>query len=245
MSRDIAARDAGAPLALSSITDKLIANRGVERSDALFAGQIDTSAKALAKNTKALGVGDKAPPTSLRTTKGVLWSLEDHLRRGEADSLVVVFYRGTWCAYCNLYMRQLIAVQSELSDVKAALVAVSPEAEPISAEDPVNVYMRDILSAEAHSTEDTSFVVLVDENNKLADQFGLSFEMDEDAKDVLRGIGLDLETRNAGGGWTLPVPGTFVIDRSGKIAYAHIDADYRNRPDPQEILAICRSLQKT
>jgi peroxiredoxin len=69
--------------------------------------------------------------------------------------------------------------------------------------------------------------------------------MDDGAKQTLRGIGLDLEKRNAGGGWTLPVPGTFVIDRSGKIAYAHVDADYRNRPDPQEILATCRSLRKT
>jgi peroxiredoxin len=125
------------------------------------------------------------------------------------------------------------------------LIAVSPEAEPITADDPVNVYMRDILSAEAPSTEATSFVVLVDQDNKVADKFGLAFEMDDGAKQTLRGIGLDLEKRNAGGGWTLPVPGTFVIDRFGKIAYAHVDADYRNRSDPQEILATCRSLQKT
>jgi peroxiredoxin len=245
MSRDNAAREAAAPLALSSITEKLIANRGAEQSGALFAGQINTSAKALATRTKALGVGDKAPSFSLSTTKGGLWSLENYLDRGETDSLVVVFYRGTWCAYCNLYMRQLIEVQSQLSDANAALIAVSPEAEPISADDPVNVYMRDVLSAEAPRTEDTSFVVLVDQGNKLADKFGLSFEMDDGAKEVLRGIGLDLEKRNAGGGWTLPVPGTFVIDRSGKIAYAHVNADYRSRPDPQEILATCRSLQKT
>src|SRR5262245_12470388 len=168
MSRDNAAREAAAPVALSSITEKLIANRGVEQSGALFAGQIDTSAKALAMRTKALGVGDKAPRFSLSTTKGGSWSLEDYLHRGETDSLVVVFYRGTWCAYCNLYMRQLIEVQSQLSDANASLIAVSPEAEPISADDPVNVYMRDVLSAEAPSTEDTSFVVVVDEGNKLA-----------------------------------------------------------------------------
>jgi peroxiredoxin len=42
----------------------------------------------------------------------------------------------------------------------------------------------------------------------------------------------------------LPVPGTLVIDRSGHIAYAHVDADYRNRPEPQEIVAVCRSLRR-
>jgi peroxiredoxin len=67
--------------------------------------------------------------------------------------------------------------------------------------------------------------------------------MDDAAKNVLRTSGLDLEKRNADGRWTLPVPGTFVIDGSGRIAYAHIDPDYRKRPEPQEIVAICQSLQ--
>jgi peroxiredoxin len=245
MSREITAKETAAPLALSSITKKLIADQGVERSDALFAGQINTSTKALARRTKILGVGDKAPHFSLSTTNGGSWSLEDYLSQGEADSLVLVFYRGTWCAYCNVYMRQLIEVQSQLSDAKASLIAVSPEAEPISVDDPVNVYMRDVLSAEAPRTEATSFLVLVDQDSKVADKYGLAFEMDDGAKATLRGIGLDLEKRNAGGGWTLPVPGTFVIDRSGTIAYAHVDADYRNRSDPQKILATCRSLHKT
>jgi len=67
--------------------------------------------------------------------------------------------------------------------------------------------------------------------------------MDDAAKDVLKSSGFDLERRNADGRWTLPVPGTFVIDRFGNVAYAHVDADYRNRPEPQEIVSVCRSLQ--
>src|SRR6202011_2593894 len=74
------------------------------------------------------------------------------------------------------------------------------------------------------------------------DQFGLSFEMDDAAKNLLRSSNIDLEKRNADGRWILPVPGTFVIDQSGHIAYAHVDADYRNRAEPQEIVAICRAL---
>jgi len=68
--------------------------------------------------------------------------------------------------------------------------------------------------------------------------------MDDAAKNVLKSSGLDLEKRNADGRWILPVPGTFVIDRSGHIAYAHVDADYRNRPEPQQIAAICRALRR-
>jgi peroxiredoxin len=64
------------------------------------------------------------------------------------------------------------------------------------------------------------------------------------AKNVLKSSGLDLEKRNADGRWILPVLGTFVIDRSGYIVYANVDADYRNRPEPREIAAMCRSLRR-
>jgi peroxiredoxin len=79
---------------------------------------------------------------------------------------------------------------------------------------------------------------------KVAEKFGLTFEMDDAAKNVLKSSGLDLEKRNADGRWILPVLGTFVIDRSGYIVYANVDADYRNRPEPQEIAAMCRSLRR-
>jgi AhpC/TSA family len=93
------------------------------------------------------------------------------------------------------------------------------------------------------SAEDARFPVLIDHGGKVAEQFGLTFEMDDAAKNVLKNSGLDLEKRNADGRWILPVPGTFVIDRSGSVAYAHVDADYRTRPEPQEIVAMCRSLR--
>ena len=214
---------------LTQFTEKLIAQRGVEQSNVLFGGQIAPATKALSARTNAIGVGDKAPHFSLPTAEGGMWSLEECLGQGEYGSLVVVFYRGTWCPYCNLYLRGLLDVRSQLSDAKAALIAVSPEAAPAPAEDA--------------SAEGTRFPVLVDQGGKVAEQFGLTFEMDDAAKNVLKSAGFDLAKRNADGRWTLPVPGTFVIDRSGNVAYAHVDADYRNRPEPQEIVAMCRSLR--
>ena len=115
------------------------------------------------------------------------------------------------------------------ADANAALIAVSPEAAP---------------AGDNASAEDARFPVLIDHGGKVAEQFGLTFEMDDAAKNVLKSSGLDLEKRNADGRWILPVPGTFVIDRSGSVAYAHVDADYRTRPEPQEIVAICRALQR-
>jgi peroxiredoxin len=215
---------------LAEFTDKLIARRGVERSNLLFGGQIGPATEALRARTSAVGVGQLAPAFSLPTAEAGTWRLAEHLAHGKFSSLVVVFYRGTWCAYCNIYLRGLLEIRSQLTDANAALIAVSPEAAPAS---------TDGASAEA-----PGFPVLIDHGGKVAEQFGLTFEMDDAAKNVLRSSGLDLEKRNADGRWTLPVPGTFVIDRSGHIAYAHVDADYRNRPEPQEIVAMCRSLRR-
>jgi peroxiredoxin len=214
---------------LTDFTEKLIARRGVEQSNQLFGGQIGPATKALSARTNYIGVGDKAPDFSLPRAEGGIWNLSEHLAQGKCSSTVVVFYRGTWCGYCNIYLRGLLETRSQLSDANATLIAVSPEAAP--------------SPTDSSSSVGAPFPVLIDHGGKVAEQFGLTFEMDDAAKNILKGSGIDLEKRNAGGRWILPVPGTFVIDRLGQIAYAHVDPDYRNRPEPQEVVAMCRSLQ--
>jgi AhpC/TSA family protein len=73
-------------------------------------------------------VGDPAPDFSLPTAKAGTWRLAEHLAKDKFSSLVVVFYRGTWCGYCNIYLRGLLETRSLLSDANAALITVSPEA---------------------------------------------------------------------------------------------------------------------
>jgi peroxiredoxin len=217
------------PLAasLARFTENLIARRGVEQANLLFGGQINPAIQALRVRTRAVSVGDKAPDFSMPMAEGGTWSLVEHLARNRYSSLVMVFYRGSWCGYCNVYLRGLLGVQSLLSDANAALIAVSPEAVPAFSDNA--------------TAAGSIFPVLIDEGGKIAGQFGLTFEMDDAAKNILKGANIDLEKRNADGRWILPVPGTFVIDRSGHIAYAHVDADYRNRPEPLEIVAVCRA----
>lgn len=232
MSENGAHTGSPAPIAasLAEFTDELVARRGVEEANVLFEGQIGPATQALSVKANSIGVGDPAPDFSLPTAEAGTWRLAEHLAEDKFSSLVVVFYRGTWCPYCNIYLRGLLETQSLLSDANAALIAVSPEAAPDSQDDA--------------SAADTTFPVLIDHDGKTAEQFGLAFEMNDAAKDLLKGVDIDLEKRNAGGKWVLPVPGTFVIDRSGHIAYAHIDADYRTRPEPQEIVSMCRSLRR-
>jgi peroxiredoxin len=232
MNEDGAHTESGVYIAdsLAEFTGDLIARRGIEESNLLFEGQIAPATRALSARTNSIGVGDSAPDFSLPTADAGMWHLTEHLARSKFSSLVVVFYRGTWCPYCNIYLRGLLEAQSLLSDVDSTFIAVSPEAAPVSSGD----------------TDDASpsFPVLIDHSGNTAEQFGLTFEMDDVAKKLLKDYDIDLEKRNADGNWILPVPGTFVIDHSGYIAYAHVDADYRNRPEPKEIVEICRSLQR-
>jgi hypothetical protein len=136
MSEDSARTRSAVPIAasLAEFTDKLIARRGVEQSDVLFGGQIGPATKALSARTSSIDVGDKAPDFSLPTAEGEIWSLGEHLAQGKCSSLVVDFYRGTWCGYCNIYLRGLLETRLLLSDANAALIAVSPEAAPVSSD---------------------------------------------------------------------------------------------------------------
>jgi AhpC/TSA family len=110
MSEDSAHEDIAVPIAasLAEFTDKPIARRGVEQSALLFGGQIGPATKALSARTNSIGVGDKTPDFSLPTAEGGIWNLGEHLAQGKSSSLVVVFYRGTWCGYCNIYLRGLL-----------------------------------------------------------------------------------------------------------------------------------------
>src|SRR5215203_4277216 len=182
MSEDKAPMRSAALMAasLGEFTDKLIARRGVEQSDVLFGGQIGPATRALSVRTNSVDVGDKAPDFSLPTAEGGMWSLGEHLAQGKCSSSVVVFYRGSWCGYCNIYLRGLLETRPLLSDANAALIAVSPEAAP--------------SSGDYAGTAGSTFPVLIDHGGKIAEQFGLTFEMDDAAKSVLKGSGIDRET---------------------------------------------------
>ena len=232
MSKEGTHKGSAVPIAasLAEFTDEVIARRGVEQSNFLFDGQIGPATQALSARTNSVDVGDPAPDFSLPTAEAGTWRLAEHLAQNKFSSVVVVFYRGTWCPYCNIYLRGLLETRSLLSDADATFIAVSPEAAPVPSDDA--------------NAADPTFPVLIDHGNKTAEQFGLTFEMDDTAKNLLKDFDINLEKRNADGKWILPVPGTFVINHSGHIAYVHVDADYRNRPEPQEILAMCRSLRR-
>jgi peroxiredoxin len=146
----------------------------------------------------------------------------------DARPLIVVFYRGGWCPYCNLELRAYQQMLPEILGTGARLVAVSPET-PDHALDTAQ-------------KNDLAFDVLSDVEGKLADALGIRFELSPDVKALYEKFGHDLPEHNGDGKWTLPIPATYVVDRGGRIAFAHVEPDYRLRADPNDVMAALAKL---
>jgi peroxiredoxin len=169
----------------------------------------------------ALKAGDRAPAIVLGNAKGEAVDVGALSRQGP---VIVTFYRGGWCPYCNLELR---AFQRVLPDIKAAgasLVAISPE----KPDDTLSTAEKNALT----------FEVLSDVGQKVGRAFGLVYEFSDELKSAYQGFGLDIPAKNGADEWSLPIAATFVIRQDGIIAYAYTDADYRDRADPQDVLAM-------
>jgi peroxiredoxin len=172
----------------------------------------------------ALDVGANAPPFTLPDARGGDVALGELLMRGP---VVLVFYRGAWCPYCNL---QLAAFQGALDDIHEAgaeLVAVSPQTPDQS-----------LTFAEQRAL---AFAVLSDAGNRVARDYGLVFTSSEEATRTLHELGVELSDFNGDDTNMLPAASTFVIGQDGRISFASVSADYRWRVGPEEVLAALRS----
>lgn len=146
--------------------------------------------------------------------------------------VILTFYRGGWCPYCNLELRAYQALLGAIEAEGAALVAVSPEQPDHS-----------LTTAQKN---DLSFTVLSDVGGALASALGIRFTLSEAVKPFYQKAGHALPERNGDGTWALPMPATFVIETGGRIAAAFVEPDYRRRLDPDDALAALRAIgQKT
>jgi peroxiredoxin len=191
----------------------------------MIAGDID-DLRATGILDRSAGEGDAfRDPGTLLDAKGRAFDLAGLVAR---QPTIVVFYRGGWCPYCNLELREY---QKQLAAIHAAgaeLVAVSPE-QPDHA----------LSTAEKN---DLSFTVLSDVGGALASQLGIRFTLSDAVRPFYEKAGHALPERNGDGSWALPMPATFVVERGGRIAKAFIKPDYRKRLEPLDALAVLGSL---
>ncbi len=174
---------------------------------------------------RCLKVGDRVPAFELPDANGKTVRLSDLLQHGP---VVVAFYRGGWCPYCNLELRALQKSLAEIEKLGAQLVAISPQT-PDS-------------SLSTQQKDDLQFQVLSDKHNAVARQFVLVFTLPEEIRTIYKGFGHDLAARNGDDSFELPFPATYVIDQDRIIRFAFVNADYTKRAEPADILAVLREL---
>jgi peroxiredoxin len=168
---------------------------------------------------RALTVGARAPRFTLPSATGLTLSLDGLLTDGP---VVLSFYRGAWCPYCNIALRSLQQHHEAITARGARLLAVSPQ-----------IPDESLTLAEKH---DLAFDVLSDIGSDTAKQYGLAFDLPDDLAAVYDKLGFDLQRVNGGHPRTLPLPATYVIDRDGVIRWAFVDTDYTTRAEPADIL---------
>jgi peroxiredoxin len=169
-----------------------------------------------------LKVGDRAPAIVLRNAKGEIVDVSALRKQGP---VIVTFYRGGWCPYCNLELKAFQKILLEIKAAGASLVAISPE----KPDDMLSTTEKNALA----------FEVLSDVGQKVGRAFGLVYQFTDELRSAYHGFGLDIPAHNgAPGEWALPVSATYVIDRDGTIIYAYTDVDYRDRADPLDVLEL-------
>lgn len=170
--------------------------------------------------------GSFVPDFTLPNAFGSSFRLTDALEKGP---VVLVFYRGGWCPYCNLQLHEYQKSLSRIRDLGAMLVAISPEA-PENAEQTIK-------------KGELAFEVLSDTNNRVGRSLGLVFGLPEDLKKLYKSFGIDLEASQKNPDWELPVPATYVVGQDRKITWAFVDVDYKKRADTEDILSALRKLK--
>tara|TARA_R110002060_G_scaffold23089_3_gene31231 strand:+ start:723 stop:1373 length:651 start_codon:yes stop_codon:yes gene_type:complete len=168
----------------------------------------------------ALQVGQKVKNFSLLNHRGESTELATLLTQGP---VIVSFYRGAWCPYCNLELKALNDYLPQFKAKNAQLIAISPQLPD-----------ETLSTAQKNALE---FDVLSDVSNTIASQFGLLFTLDERIQKLYTGFGIDFEHYYGDKSFKLPLPATYVINQNGIITYAFISEDYTLRAEPENVLA--------
>jgi peroxiredoxin len=170
---------------------------------------------------RAINVGDHAPQFRLKDQEGNEVSSVELLAKGP---LVVSFYRGAWCPYCNIEVQAMNEALPQIQALGANLVAISP--------------MTPANGRRAVRKHELGFPVLSDVRNEIAAEFGLRFNLPDYLVELYKRLRNELPAFNGDPSWTLPMPARYVIGQDGVVLYAEVNPDYTHRPDPSEMLPV-------
>ena len=172
----------------------------------------------------AVNIGDKIIDFTLKNALGECTNLQNTLNEGP---VILTWYRGGWCPYCNLTLQFLQNSLPEFKKYGANLLALTPELPD-----------KSLSTKEKHNLQ---FEVLSDVGNKVAKQYGLSYKLTDALAEVYKN-GVSLKNYNGDDSSELPITATYIIDKTGLVKYAFLDADYRKRASISEILEVLKTL---
>lgn len=173
------------------------------------------------REAKALQVGERAPPFRLPDQYGRPVELASLLARGPT---VLLFYRGDWCPFCSLTLRDYQRAASRFAALRAPLVAISPQVPTVT--------------ADRSPAPEQELCLLSDLGSHVGRAYGLTYELPGPLRALFEGVyGTSLPEINADGGWTLPIPATYLLAPDGRVICANVDVDYRRRTDPLRVLS--------
>jgi peroxiredoxin len=186
------------------------------------------SASKYEEGKNAIKIGKKAPDFKLPNVDGKIVTLSELLADG---AVILSFYRGSWCPYCNLELKALQSRLSKFNELKAKLVMISPQMPDES------------LSKE--EKEKLEFLVLSDQGAVVASKYGVAWEVPEFILEHMKkDRDLDLAKINNGKRNILPIPATFVIGKDGVVAWQYTSVDFRTRSEPDDIIKALKELKK-
>lgn len=163
--------------------------------------------------------GEKMPEFILPNATGKMIDSNDILKKGK---MILAFYRGSWCPYCNLALKFLQDNLSRIKDKNAVLIAVSPQTPDYS-----------LSMAEKNKF---GFEVLSDQNNDFAKKLGIVFQLQDFVLPYYRNLGINLSEFNNNDENLLPVPAVFVVDQDRRVIFKYLDVNYMNRVDVEELI---------
>jgi len=169
---------------------------------------------------EGLFINSKAPDFKAKDQNGKEVRLKDILKKGK---VVLIFYRGQWCPYCNKYLKKLEDSLQLIKDKGATVIAVTPEL-------PENV-------SKTIEKTNAEYTIISDEGLKIMKAYDVEFEVPENVLTRYRNSGIKIDENNGKNGNFLPIPATYIIDKESTITYRFFQSDYKKRPSVQEILA--------
>ena len=205
------------------VRDEFIAAQPDEDKGIIGAAMEKLMASQFGSN--ALKVGDAIPHFTLSNAGGKPVAIASYLENGP---VVLSFYRGGWCPFCNLEFKALSDALPEINGLGASLVGISPETPSVA--------------QETVSKHDIPFEVLSDVGNEVVKQFGLLTVVYEEMRPLYLKWGLDLPAHNGDDSWEIPIPATYVVDKQGVIRAAYVNKDYTQRMEPADIISALKKL---